>query len=467
MRIILHTELNAEDNAMLQALYSRSAASVTDHLQKLEQTGSSKFMSQYYLGYGHGSIGDCGNETIYLEGISMLAAKAIEDNQLFVGQECSSRYIDFSTQPFYDPAPANSQESGRVANLYTKFRKFYVESLEPLKADLRTRFPIKEGEKESVYEKAIAARAFDILRGFLPAGATTNVAWTARLSDASRHLISLMHHPLEEVRRLSHVTYYRLWDKYPNSFHQEYACLVEYESYEWEGKLRRLEGDEKYEYMSQLEHFYTDFYHGEKFTKVFGEDPINYTDITVDGDFREIAEEWPGFKNRVKRTPLPKHSPAARRTMTISGIVDFGSFRDLQRHRNMFCNMPMLTGEMGLHPWYFENLTEELRREAYILLNEVETVYEELLKTISKAELQYILPMGFCVGYAVRCSVSQGVYLAELRSGKTVHATLRPHAQLIGAALEEIEVPVFYDKDESDWTIRRGEQDIVEKPVEV
>src|SRR3954470_22058500 len=70
-----------EDLAMLQALYSRSPASVTTHLDKVRSSGSSKFMSQYYVGYGHASIGDCGFTTVFIENYSMLAAKAIQDNQ--------------------------------------------------------------------------------------------------------------------------------------------------------------------------------------------------------------------------------------------------------------------------------------------------------------------------------------------------------------------------------------------------
>lgn len=71
--------LHPEDEAMLQALYSRSAASVSEHLQKLAKTGSGKFMEQFYVGYGHASIGDCGTTTLFFENVSTLAAKAIQD----------------------------------------------------------------------------------------------------------------------------------------------------------------------------------------------------------------------------------------------------------------------------------------------------------------------------------------------------------------------------------------------------
>ena len=60
-------------------------------------------MSQFYVGYGHKSIGDCGSITIFIEGCSMLAAKAIQDTKLYNGQEASTRYIDFSQQAMINP----------------------------------------------------------------------------------------------------------------------------------------------------------------------------------------------------------------------------------------------------------------------------------------------------------------------------------------------------------------------------
>ena len=103
-------DLHPEDCAMLQALYSRSPASVVDHLDKVLAAGSGKFMERYYVGYGHASIGDCGVTTLFIENYSMLAAKAIQDNPLYSGQEASTRYLDFAQQPMIDPYnhPASS-----------------------------------------------------------------------------------------------------------------------------------------------------------------------------------------------------------------------------------------------------------------------------------------------------------------------------------------------------------------------
>src|SRR5882672_7702009 len=103
MDIHIFDEFSPETSAMMQALYSRSAKSVVHHALKAREKGADKFMASYYVGYGHSSIGDCGVTTLYLEDISLLACKAVQDNPLYSGQETSTRYIDFSTQRIHDP----------------------------------------------------------------------------------------------------------------------------------------------------------------------------------------------------------------------------------------------------------------------------------------------------------------------------------------------------------------------------
>ena len=76
-RIFVIDDQNPEDIAMMQALYSRSAASVTDHLAKVKAVGSGKFMESFYVGYGHESIGDCGSTTIFIEGVKSLVREEL------------------------------------------------------------------------------------------------------------------------------------------------------------------------------------------------------------------------------------------------------------------------------------------------------------------------------------------------------------------------------------------------------
>ena len=224
----LGATIDAQAEAMLQALHSRSTGGIKKHLEVLMERGAEKFMKNFYVGYGHKSIGDCGNVTVFVEGVSMLAAKAIQDWRLYSGQEASTRYVDFSEQIFFDPT--NTDEG---KNILEGWRKFYLDLQEPVREHLRIQFPfdnksdINEGEEEEKaikrYEKAIAARGFDITRSFLPAGATTNLAWHMNLRQFADEIMLLRHHPLEEIREIANTTEQALLEMYPDSFgHKHY-----------------------------------------------------------------------------------------------------------------------------------------------------------------------------------------------------------------------------------------------------
>ena len=225
-KIYVFDEFSPEDIAMIQALYSRSEESVINHVTKVKNAGSGKFMEKYYVGYGHKSIADCGSTTIFHECVSILAAKAIQDWPLYSGQESSTRYIDYSKQPCIDPLDSYSSRF-----IQGSWISFYLSSLEPLKKHLKTIYPRKEGEKKGVYNKAIKAHAFDILRGFLPAGMTTQLSWHTNLRQAWDKLSLLHHHPLEEVSSIALKVLSSLRDKYPNSFsHGSYQETDDYHS---------------------------------------------------------------------------------------------------------------------------------------------------------------------------------------------------------------------------------------------
>ena len=162
-KVFLYDEFTPEDVAMMQALYSRSAESVVTHAEKVKASGSGKFMERFYVGYGHQSIADCGSTTLFIEGVSMLCDKAIQDWPLYAGQEVSTRYIDMSKQPICDPIQSKTSKA-----IIQRWMDFYISSGPTLEVHLKQKYPRKESEDQKVYDKAIKVRTFDVLRSFLP-----------------------------------------------------------------------------------------------------------------------------------------------------------------------------------------------------------------------------------------------------------------------------------------------------------
>ncbi|HBM46057.1 MAG: hypothetical protein UT05_C0012G0007 [Parcubacteria group bacterium GW2011_GWF2_38_76] len=428
MKVFLYDEFNPQDIAMMQALYSRSADSVIKHVEKVKATGSGKFMERFYVGYGHASIADCGSTTLFIEGVSMLAAKAIEDWPLFSGQESSSRYIDYSKQTISDPL--NSTESKKILD---GWMNFYTKSQPRVEESLMEKYPIKEGENEDVYKKAIKARAFDIMRGFLPAGVRTQLSWHTNLRQASDKLFLLKHHPLLEVRELAEKILRELKNKYPNSF--GHSVLPDQENY-------RKFLMEKYNYF-----FNKDVPEFKMKTNIKTSELLKFRDV---------------ISKRPERTGLPQFL-ADLGNVTYDFLLDFGSFRDIQRHRNGVCRMPLVTTKLGFNEWYLAELPVDVRKEANALIKEQKKAISAL-KT-DKETLQYYIAMGFNVSCRVTYGLPAATYVMELRTGRAVHPTLRKVAHKMHTALKKT-FPVlktYPDLSLTDWDVRRGLQDIKER----
>jgi thymidylate synthase ThyX len=396
--------ITPEDEAMLQALHSRSAEGVASHLEKLAKAGSGKFMESFYVGYGHKSIGDCGTITLFIEGISMLAAKAIQDSMLYSGQEASTRYIDFSNQPFLDPIGNDVSRS-----ILARLRSFYVGASERVVAHLKEQFPKKDDEMQGTYDKAINARSFDILRGALPAGATTNIAWHTNLRQAADRIALLRHHPCHEIRDIAVAIETALRRKYPNSFgHKTYESTETYNR-EW------MTG----EYLFDPE-----------------KDAFPDMALAFDGiDRARLGEHRDLLLRRPAKTELPKLVGDSG-TVRFEFLLDFGSFRDVQRHRAVVQRMPLLTAKFGFVPWYLESMPEEVRLEAKALLAEIESSLNRLSEDFPKETLQYYVPMGYAVPVSLTGDIAAFAYLIELRATPFVHPTLQKRALEMATILE-------------------------------
>ncbi|MEI6494783.1 MAG: FAD-dependent thymidylate synthase [bacterium] len=429
MKIFVYDEYTPEDMAMMQALYSRSALSVVEHVEKVKASGSGSFMERFYVGYGHASIADCGSTTLFIEGVSMLAAKAIQDWSLYSGQETSSRYIDFTNQKIEDPVGTTESK-----NILAKWLKFYIESNPRLIEFLKEKYPIKEGEKEGVYDKAIQARAFDILRGFLPAGITTQLSWHTNLRQAHDKLTIMRHHPLKEIRAIAEEIESLLKSRYPHSF--EFPIIEEQESY------REFLG-EKYNYFLPTEK---------------PQELICTTNIKPE----ELAKYTDIIEKRPAKTGFP-HFMTELGTVTFDYLLDFGSFRDIQRHRNGVCRMPLLTTDFGFSNWYLEQLPEDLRIIADKLISEQKEAIVKL--NVSPEVKQYYIALGFNIAGRNTYGLPAAAYVIELRSGKPVHPSLRQLVhKMYYAVIEKLPgLKLHVDLDKDDWDVRRGLQDIEEK----
>lgn len=423
--------------AMIMAKYSRDISPIASRLPDSNEGSDTHraALKKYYVGYGHKSIAQCATTDVYLEGISLIAAKAVENHPLFNGQECSTRYIDMTNQPcIYSHQEINEWQQ--------KFIALYTRALAVMKEMLKIQFPLSaqpEDTKESVWENTINARAFDICRGILPAGITTNVGMSITFDTLNDHFAKLMRHPTLEVPVLAAKVFSGLQKKYPDIC-KSVDHVVE-----------------------STQHYHSGYFYNDLSGALA---LCNQGEVIPVGEefYRNIwamhsNEHFKRYTNRPKHTEIDPWLSSQIRA-TYYGVLDFGSYRDIQRHRNGFTTMPILTPNLGVHTYYLDMLTPDLAEEFIELFKAYQLWYKE--SDINVFEKQYSTPIGACVAFSMQCDLNQALYVIELRSAKTVHQTLRELVIHWANQLSYLtKISMYVDCSEDNFTLKRGTQTFI------
>lgn len=396
MKVYLSQILDQEIQARCCALFSRSHVPFSTQLENATKDKSSEFAKTYVHGYGHNSINDCGNVCFAIERVSMIAAKFIEDYPLFNGQESSTRYIPFDIGSFEDNVVSpfendDPRKSAQIAlmNFYKKAQLIQYNFIKEYNKDLIDNCDPK------ILDKAIKAKCFDILRGYLPAGAKTQLAWVTNFRQAIERIEMILRHPINEIRLIGDYLKRSLIEAYPGA---SYGLI-------------------KDNHITTADEYFNDsfwsLYH-RPMTNV-----PNYFDLSFGG-----GSVWGKdlLINRHESKKLPQIFDIFNDDITINASIDYGSWRDIHRHRNCKQMMPILKA-VEFEDFYFDNLAPELKIEASKIIHNIchiNKIYDEDFYTN-----QYFIPMGFKVLYTAKWSMSQIAYVVELRSKPTVHHTVR------------------------------------------
>src|ERR671931_1282212 len=124
-----------EVQAYAMAKYSRSSQGMLESIQELSQQKAEQFLNTFYFQYGHRSIADLAHLVFGLEQISILAAIAVVDEQVWDGQERSTRYQLFSKTGWHLPEEIAGTEhqaifSGTAEALFGQYQELSSALLE-------------------------------------------------------------------------------------------------------------------------------------------------------------------------------------------------------------------------------------------------------------------------------------------------------------------------------------------------
>jgi len=423
--------------AMLMAFYSRSTKPIHDRLETLgeNELKIKEALKKYYIGYGHDSIADCSSVSLFFEGISLLAAKYLEATPLFNGQECSTRYIDFSSQGVVDPfaTPESKLIQERWLDMYMTLQGPVKEHLEDLNP--KTKF-----QSETVWKRAITAKTLDITRAFLPVGMKTSVALHMGMGPLNKHLHRLSSVNEFEVREIVAKTLQYLKEKFPYVF-------------------ARKDSPESLSFNADSCKFNN---HLTPHTSTKFIQPLSVTDNISS----EIYEYVDLLNSRPKGTEVPAYF-ASMGTVTIEYALDYGSWRDIQRHRNAVYNKATsVSSSRVFSPEYLKHIPPDFKPWVLHEVNEQYRSIEELVNVfMDPNNVQYYLPLGNMVNAKLILTIPQLVYILELRSSQSVHFTLRQLIVSIGSILKPRYPMLFQHMDDSptEFNFARGYQTIAKK----
>src|SRR6266516_5524629 len=193
-----------EIQAYAMARYSRSSQGMLESIQEISSQQAERFLNTFYFQYGHRSIADMAHLVVAFENISILAAIRLVDEQLWDGQERSTRYQNFKKSGYEAPValdgPNLAQYQATANRLFDQYAELSADLLDVLKANVAR--PGSMDERQ--YERTLRARAFDVARALLPLATRTSVGQVVSARVLERQISRLLAEPYDEVRTIGH-----------------------------------------------------------------------------------------------------------------------------------------------------------------------------------------------------------------------------------------------------------------------
>ncbi|APR81211.1 Thymidylate synthase thyX [Minicystis rosea] len=398
------------------------------------------FHEKWVVGYGHASVAEHAVVHLAIENVSIVASKVIEDARLASYTEKSTRYVVFDQKSYVEPPGMSPAAAARYRSIVEGLFGAYLDLMPRVTDALRARTPRAEGTSEAAYAAAIRAQACDLLRGLLPAGTRTNLGLTANARALEGLLTKMLSSPLQECVSLAKAML-------GASLHVA-PTLVKYAAENpWRKGLQRSVGD-------VLKRVYTPPAVGATSTMVLtqpvrlvrydkdalervalalsyeGSDAHAHASGLIDGLRHATPSELGEIINAAFATRGP-HDPAPRAleasTMTYELMLDFGAYRDLQRHRLL----TPATQRLGCHLGF--ETPSELSDLGFsdAFHNALLGMYESWTKLEAEhpLEAQYAVPLAYRVRTLWTLSLRELFHVVELRSAKQGHASYRRIAQ--------------------------------------
>jgi thymidylate synthase ThyX len=163
---------------------------------------AAELYERIFVGYGDDSVAQLGGAHVACEWASNILTKILQRPRLGAYLEQSTRYIAYDA-----PMPGGGYRYYRDARLGPEYERAmdslfdaYAEALPIVREWVEATFPRAQGEPDAARRRAVNAKAYDLLRGLLPAGSLSHMGIYATGQAYEQLILHLLGHPLPEAR---------------------------------------------------------------------------------------------------------------------------------------------------------------------------------------------------------------------------------------------------------------------------
>ncbi len=470
MKVYAVVGVPPEIQAYAMAKYSRSAQSMLESIGELSTQRAEQFLDTFYFQYGHRSIADLAHLVLAVEDVSILAAVRVVDEPLWDGQERSTRYQPFKKTGYFTPP----ELEGEVAARYREAGDALFTAYDGLTADLLGLLvevvPRPAELDPKGFERTLRARAFDVSRGLLPLATITSLGQITSARVLERQISRLLSDPLPEVQRIGEALRRACLEPaeepYRNGGEPVRAAptLVKYtqpspylietrrELESLAGEAPRLLGPPDVGRAVELADDESPFDEAVA-TLLYRADPVGHS-------YRQVQAAVRAMPERRKREVLDlavarrgRHDELLRELqvgyqLKFDILMDYGSFRDLHRHRRCVQVIQEPTPDHGVEPAadvFPRAFGAEVAKRAlqtglgerydWALADGLTRVRE--LSADAPLAAPYLLPMATLARALFKMDAAQAIYMAELRTAPAGHFSYRRVAWEMYLALRE------------------------------
>ena len=445
--------------SVLFAYVSRSPASFRDNLLKLLKSGdllpkgsfteatdyftsaeekAAKFHEKWVVGFGHNSVAEHACVPAAIENVSILASKVIEDARLAAFTEKSTRYQFFDRSKYYKPRAIMSSKFGKEYEaVMNSLFDFYVKNTSKMLEFVKKEHPKPKEMSDKFYESITKARACDTLRYALPASTLTNIGMTINARALEHLIVKMLSHPIKEMNGIALQlkeecgkvlpTLLKAAEKndYISGTEQGMHSFAEPLALKPENKkeVELVFSDEEAEAKLVASVLYR--YSRHSFAQCLAQ-----AKAMGKAEKEKTLDEF--TENIGSEQPLREFEHCY---FTFDILVDYGAFRDIQRHRMCTQTNQILTTD---HGFSIPKALKEagLKGEFSGLMAGAKILFDSM-RAEMPFEAQYCVPLAFKKRVLFTWNLRELWHFIKLRSGKAGHESYRRIAQLCYSELKE------------------------------